>query len=187
MSDSADLKSSAPVEHNPAGLIGLLLVAVGVMALLGNLVDISLGRYLWPLWVITPGLLLMIPAVRMRPDHPEPLAFLAIPGAGLLTVGLLMLVMSITNYWQSFAYAWALIPIGVLWGVGYARRYMRDDNTQRGLHEAMRVMGWIFLAFTAFFELFIYHQPLGQWWPVVVILVGVYLVARNWQRSQVAG
>lgn len=186
MSDSADLKSSAPLERNPAGLIGLLLVAAGVMALLGNLVDISLGQYLWPLWVIAPGLLLMIPAARMQPDRPEPLAFLAIPGAGLLTVGLLMLLMNIFDYWQSFAYAWALIPIGVLWGAGYARRYTRDDNARRGLYEARRVMFWIFLAFAAFFELFIFHQPLGQWWPVVVILLGVYLVARNWQRSQKA-
>ena len=179
MTDKGNIQADPRPAPNPAAIIGFVLVAAGALALLANLMDVSFGRFLWPLWVISPGLLLLIPALRMQAGQPEPLAFLAIPGAAVLSVGGLLFLTNAFNYWQGWAYLWAPIPLSVLWGVSFAQRYQADEPTRRSLSEARRVMIWITLAFAAFFELLIYHQPLGHWWPVLVILLGVILVARN--------
>ncbi len=182
MTDKAHTKPSS-FRSDPENWLGLALIGIGALILLSNLVSIPFGRYLWPLWIITPGLLLLWPAARMRPGQREPLAVLAVPGAVILSVGLLLLVMNLFNYFEMWAYAWPLPLIGALWGVDYKNRFQEDAAGRQSRRQAMRAMFWIFLIFAIAFELLVFHPILGAWWPLLLVVLGLYLVARNWRAK----
>lgn len=82
-------------------LIGILLVGLGAMFLLGQLFNINLISYLWPFFVIVPGLLFFV-GMLLGGKQAGPLA---IPGSIVTMTGLLLLYQSITGHWESWAYA----------------------------------------------------------------------------------
>jgi hypothetical protein len=98
-------------------------------------------------------------------------------------VGLILLFQSITNHWESWAYAWSLIfPVGV--GLGmyiYGMRAEDEETRQRG-KGMLRTGAIIFVLLGVFFEtIFAAGGPLfGRiFWPVAIILLGVYLILRQ--------
>lgn len=100
---------------NPSALVfGLVLVGLGGLFLLGSLFGISILSFSWPLLILIPGVLMLTGmAVGGRGA-----AGLAVPGCILTTVGGILLVQNTFDYYESWAYAWALLPASV--GVGVA-------------------------------------------------------------------
>jgi len=87
-------------------IVGGVLVGLGGLLLLDNLFDLSVGRFLWPFFIITPGVLIFMAALSVEEGLGEALAMLS----GIITMtGLLLLYQSVTGHWASWAYAWALI------------------------------------------------------------------------------
>ena len=87
---------------------GLLLIALGAFFLLFQLFP-ALGAFvridqLWPLIVMAVGGGLLLLAVITRTPP------LAIPASIVGGIGLLLFFQNITGYWDSWAYAWTLIP-----------------------------------------------------------------------------
>jgi len=83
-------------------IAGIALVTVGVLVLLFGNVGIGL---LWPLFVLVPGLIMLGAAFIGHRRN----AALAVPGTIVTVVGLILLVMSLSGYWQAWSYAWAII------------------------------------------------------------------------------
>src|SRR4030042_4003625 len=90
---------------NANWVFGGILIAVGVLWLLAQLVGIRVGSYLWPLFIIVPGVVLFVLAMTMEGRAGEGLA---ITGGIVTMVGLLLFYQNATGHWTSWAYAWAL-------------------------------------------------------------------------------
>ena len=156
---------------------GIILVAAGILLLVGKLFGISLGSYLWPFYIIIPGVLLFVFALTTEGSGEG----LAITGSLVTMVGLVLLYQNTTNHWQSWAYAWALVaPTSIGLGqVVYGSLKSRENIVKSGLRLA-KVGGIIFLIAAVFFELVIGISGFGYFgWPLLLIGSGVLLLLRN--------
>jgi hypothetical protein len=160
---------------------GVVLVGIGLLFLFEQELGVDIGHFGWPLFVILPGLGMLI-AFALRP---RAAAGLAIPGCVVTTIGLILGVQNTFNLWATWAYAWALIPASV--GLG-----LRLQSEQLGQPKAMAVgtrmfEGFllVFVVFAIFFELILdlSHFASGMVrttiGPVLLVLAGIYLLMRR--------
>ncbi|OLC56631.1 MAG: hypothetical protein AUH85_05820 [Chloroflexi bacterium 13_1_40CM_4_68_4] len=132
------------MERQGGTVLGLILIAVGVVFLIGQFANIDVGHYGWPFLVIIPGVVLLIAGIDGGPLRAQgslplrPTAGLVIPGMIVTTTGLVLLYQNATDHWESWAYAWALVGPAAS-GVGVALMgVLRGSDTQirRGLNTA---------------------------------------------------
>lgn len=96
-------------------LIGVILVVLGVQALFFNVVMPVFGFEAWSVWrlwpvvLISTGLLFVIPAATAKSG--SGLALLFIPALPILATGLISLWASVFNWWDVWNWAW---PVEVL-------------------------------------------------------------------------
>ncbi|HET7727559.1 MAG TPA: hypothetical protein VFK54_09560 [Candidatus Limnocylindrales bacterium] len=141
-----------PAERLDRGplVAGVVLVVVGLAFLAGRFVTIELGVETWPLWIVVPGVAMLIGSLFI-PDRGG--VGLAIPGGIVTMVGLVLWVQSATDLYATWAYAWALVaPGGVGVGMflfGLFRGYR--DIVANGLRTILVAIG-LFLGFAFFFE-----------------------------------
>jgi len=165
--------------------VGIVLVVVGLFFLVMRLFNIDLSSYGWPLYVIIPGLtLLVVGFVSLGSGG-------TIPGGIITMTGLVLAYQNSTGDWASWSYAWALvIPFGV--GVGVLLQGLRDRDP-RQLKQARTLMFWGVLIFMIGFVLFesilnisgIDYGIFGRAaLPVLLIVIGVTLLARSFQRGR---
>jgi hypothetical protein len=101
-------------------LIGVTLIALGVLALAGNLlirangIGFLLGFRAWPIFVVGAGLLFCLPPFIFPKQRG--LSGLFMPGIPTLTTGMLLFVASVTGNWSIWAYLWPLEVISVAIG-----------------------------------------------------------------------
>jgi hypothetical protein len=134
-----------------AGLvIGIILVVVGAAFLVGRVVEVSLGPDAWPLWIIVPGVVMLVGSFAIPPRNG---LGLAIPGAIITMVGLILWVQETYDLYATWAYAWALVaPTGpglgmLLYGLARGDRELAGD----GLRTTLVGLG-LFFGFALFFE-----------------------------------
>ena len=164
--------------------VGIVLVVVGLFFLLIRLLDIDLSSYGWPLYVIIPGLtLLVVGFVSLGSGA-------LIPGGIVTVTGLIVAYQAVTNDWASWAYAWALVAPGGV-GLGIFLQGLRVRNTSL-IRQGRTLMFWavlIFLIGFVFFESVLNisghdYGKVGQAaLPVLLIIIGVTLLVRNFQRQ----
>jgi len=134
----------------PSILLGGLLVFIGAVLLLGQLVQIDVGHYGWPFFLIAPGVANLFVALMARGALGEGLAIL---GSIITVTGLILLYQNATDHFESWAYAWTLIFPGAV-GLGmilYGLVASRPGNVRAGT----RLVGIglvLFLLGVAFFE-----------------------------------
>ena len=160
--------------------VAAVLIVAGVVALVAQLVRVPLGKYMWPLSVILPGVVLVVVGIGLRTQASEPLTVL---GSLVTGVGLVLFLQNLTGLWASWAYAWALIAPGAV-GLGkLVYGTVRDEPAKaREGWEALRAGLWIFVIGFVFFELVLGISGFGlgrQHWPIAVIVLGVVLLVRN--------
>ena len=160
---------------------GLLLL--GLLLLVGRLLNIPLGGSLWPFIFIVPGVLLFMSSLSSDSGSAEGLSIF---GGILTSLGLLFLAQTITGLWATWAYAWALIaPTSIgLSQMIFGQHKGRDNIYQTGLRVA-KVGLWILLAGFIFFELIIGVSGFGlsnmglPVIPMVLIFAGVLILIRS--------
>lgn len=155
-----------------------LLIGAGALFLFANLANIFLFEFIWPVLLIGPGLLMLWPAYRMTAEKRQPLAFLAIPGAFFVGLGGLLLLTALSGHWQSWAYAWLLLPAALVAGIQYMKRFEPDSSVHRSGQRVIRALVMAFMGLAILFEAFLFPGN-EEWWPVLLIGLGVYLWARN--------
>jgi len=159
---------------------GAILIALGVLFLLGRVIDV--GSVAWPLFVLVPGLALLAWAFVGGRDA----SGLAVPGSIVSMVGLILFVQNLTNSFETWAYTWALVLAAV--GVGtWLHGVLGDDEARQrdGVRTATVGLA-LFAGFGAFFQFVIFGNLLGSWvgqwlFPLALIAAGVVLLLR--QRS----
>lgn len=155
--------------HHRSRLLGLLLLGIGVVLLVTQLFG-SAAHYLWPLFIIVPGAALVVVAMAAG----DTVTRLAIPGTTIAGVGLILFFQNLFNYYESWAYVWALIPFFVGVGMRLSSESAPDEESVSSRH----LMTWsltVFLVFAAVFELFIFDGGVFAariTVPLVLILVG---------------
>jgi hypothetical protein len=168
--------------------LGGLLVLLGIVVVLGQALDLELGRVGWPLLVITPGLAMLGLGLAAPGRLGEVLAMIG----GLVTVnGLVLGVQNATDRFDTWAYAWTLV---LLAGPGIGRwllgvvRGRRDLAAGGGRLIAAGLVAFGVLA--VFFEVVVgiggrgYGTPGGYGLAALLIAAGLVLLGR---RLMVAG
>jgi hypothetical protein len=166
--------------------LGIVLVVVGLFALLVVLSGVDLTQSGWPLFIIIPGLTLLV------------VGFISfggvatVPGGIVTTLGLVLAYANSTGDWPVWAYAWALvIPGGI--GFGLYLQALRDHD-----HAALRngrtllfISLMIFLIGFVVFESILgisgrdYFGNFGKAaLPALLIIVGAILLVRSIQASR---
>lgn len=162
--------------------VGAALLIIGGVFLVLNF----LGVALWPLFILGPGLALLAPAALLQPGQRPRAAYLAVPGAVMVALSALLFVQLLTGYWQSWAYAWPLLPIAAMVGLQYARRYEEGERILRNSNRVIKVLVWIMVAFALLFEL-IFFGRLGNWLPLLLMAGGAWLIWRSRRTGEKYG
>jgi len=162
-----------------------LLIGVGTVLLLAYLFNIDLMEVLWPGFVIAPGLLLMWPAYKSTAEEQSKLAFLAVPGAMIVTTGILLFAMNLTDHFEAWAYSWPILIAAIAGGVMYITRFDSNDRLQERAHKFIRVMFMTFIGLAFFFEIIVFENfnPLMS---LGLIALGSYLLVRERKISKPA-
>ena len=156
-----------------------MLVVVGLLFLVLRIGDLALGPDAWPVWLIAPGLAMLIGSLFIPPRGG---LGLAVPGAMLAIVGGILWVQQASGLYATWAYAWALVAPT---GPGLAMLLYGGVRGDRELaREGLRVtlIGIaLFLGFGLFFEgvVGISGRPianLDQVLPYAAIALGVLLI-----------
>ena len=169
-----DVRSSLPA---------VLVIAIGLVLLAANLFNFHLIEVLWPGFVVAPGLVLLWPAHSSTADRQSKLSFLAVPGAILVTIGLLLFTMNITNHFEAWAYSWTLLVAAAAAGLMYIKRFDKSSTIHERGRSLIRFMILLFMVLAVFFEIVIFEN-FNPLLPLALIGYGVYLLLRN---RQVAG
>lgn len=169
-------------------ILGGILIALGIFFMLGQLFGIRLGHYVWPFYIIAPGLLLFIFALSTDSDSGEALASV---GSVVTMTGLLLFYQNMADHFQSWAYGWALVaPTSI--GLGqmvYGLLKEREQTVRNGKRLATIGVA-IFLVGAIFFEFIIGISGFGIGrigrfiWPLLLIALGIFVILRNqWPGS----
>jgi hypothetical protein len=176
-----------PKQRQPdqiATIGGVILVGLGLLFLIQQSFGIDIGHFAWPLFVILPGLGMLI-AFALAPRSA---AGLAIPGCVVTTIGLILAAQNTFNQWQTWAYAWTLIPAAV--GLGL-RLQSEQLGQQRAMQVGTRMFEFSLLGFLVLFVFFEFILDLSHFaggslrntvGPAVLILAGIYLLMRRSSR-----
>jgi hypothetical protein len=180
MSDETVYKAQMKGQKAAPPRLALVLIGAGLFFLAANLFPFVLFNLLWPLFIIGPGLLMLWPAYKSTPEAPHSLRFLAIPGAFLVGLGLLLGLAQMSGHWESWAYSWILLPAAAIAGAMYMKRHEESSRIHEQGHRVLRALVISFMVLAVLFELFIF-TGMGQWWPLLMIGAGLYLLLK--QRS----
>jgi hypothetical protein len=153
--------------------IGLIIVAVGVVLLLGKLgVFGFFWDVFWPVFVLAPGLLLhALYFSRVLPSG------VLIPGGILVTNSIIFFLCTIFS-WNLMAYLWPGFIFAV--AVGLYEFYLFDKYSPRGTLVAaviLAVVSGVCFSMTILFTVGIYFIAF------VLIIVGAYMIfnkRRSW-------
>jgi hypothetical protein len=164
-------------------IFGLLLILAGAAFLVSNLTGFDIGRYGWPIFVIAPGLFLLILGLLIPSEAG---LGAAIPGGIIASVGLVLAFQDATDAYATWAYAWALVAPG---SVGatlmlFGLTHRRLDLLDAGLRTAAVGLG-LFIGFGLFFEDVIglaenhRNVALQDAFPFLAVAMGVVIVLLN--------
>ena len=155
---------------------GLVLILVGLCFLVIQIVPGLQVWFSWPLIIVGVGVLLLI--IGLLTSVPA----IAVPACIVGGIGGLLYWQNATDNWESWAYAWALIPGFV--GLGIVLSGLLGGEAR----QSMRAGGWLILIslvlFTVFGSFFGALGLVGAYWPVLLIALGLLVLVRPLFRSR---
>lgn len=163
------------VKNNRSSMIiGTLLLATGILALLGQIFGQGGRGLLWPVIIIGFGMAFFVGMLLGGRSFGP----LAVPGSIITGIGLILFIQNFFSIWETWSYTWALIVCFV--GIGlFIYGSWSDLPDLRGSGLKIAQVGLIlFLIFGILFEgVFAISgitQPVsGLLWPIVLIVLGL--------------
>lgn len=171
--------------HRGSLVGGVILVVLGLAFLVARVFRLELGVDAWPIWIVGPGLALLIAGLVVGGSGG---LGLVIPGSIIATIGSILWVQDATGLWATWAYAWALVAPGSV-GLGmFLYGITRSDRelTANGLRTLLVGLG-LFFGFALFFEGAIglsggRIQGADVVLPLVAVGIGVALLVLSFMR-----
>lgn len=177
--------------HDRGASFGMALIVLGGVVLLLRASGIDLIERIadagWPLFVILPGLALLVLAIAPAP--PRGVGF-AIAGSIVTSVGVLLWWQDANDRFDTWAYAWALIGPGAA-GLGmfvYGALTRTPELVRQGIR-LLAIAGALFLVGAWFFETLFQtgHAPFeldtDLWWPLGLMALGALVVVGAFFRG----
>lgn len=153
---------------------GVILVLLGGWFLAAQFVpgmDAWLNiEFTWPLIIIGVGLFLFVFGLLVG----EP--GMAVPACIVTGIGGLLYYQNATGDWASWSYAWTLIPGFV--GIGAIIAGLLGDNRSKSVRDGLNLLVISAVLFLIFGSFLGGLDLLGDYWPVLLILLGVWLLIR---------
>jgi len=149
---------------------GVILILLGLIFLASELFPQTFAFWDWPFIIIGLGGVFLIWAILAGTGG------LAVPGTILAGIGGILYYQSVTGDWESWSYIWALIPGFV--GLGVIISGIIDGNFKEAFTGGLTLLmisGVFFFAFGSAFGL---EHDLIQYWPVLLIVVGLIALVR---------
>lgn len=143
-----------------------VLIGAGVVLLALRFFDVR-GGFFWPFFIIAPGVILLAVATSTG-WHSRTLA----GAGGIITgTGVILLVQNLTNYYDSWAYAWTLLPVSAGLAL-YLVADASDNDAARAVRRQLVVWGVIaFVVLGTLFETLIFHDRLAEGGVIVPLLL----------------
>lgn len=162
--------------------IGLLLVLIGgfflAVQFLPDLGDWFWHIFDWPVYIIGAGVCLLVFGLVVG----EP--GMAVPACIVAGIGGILYYQNATGDWESWAYIWALIP--GFTGVGGMLSSLLGSGGRSGFRSSLTLVLIslvMFLVFGAFFG----ANPLGAYWPILLIALGVWMLIQPLFKKRIGG
>ena len=153
---------------------GLLLVGLGALFLVyqlsPSLRELFSLEFSWPLIVVGVGVFLLF--LGLVVGAPE----MAVPAAIVGGIGGLLYWQNATDNWESWAYAWTLIPGFV--GIGIILAGLLGGRLAKGLRDGLGLLIISLVGFAIFGSFLGGFDVLGPYWPLLLILAGVAILIR---------
>lgn len=170
-------------QQDPGRTIGaVILIALGLLFLFGQVFNFSLFGALWPLLILAPGAAFLYFAITGGKDK----AGLAVPGAIVGGTGAILMYQNLTGHWESWAYAWLLYPVFLGLALQFMGRRAGDQGTYNTGSGFVRYGGIAFIIAAALFELVIFGGGGflgGMALPLILIGLGGMMLLRGGTAS----
>jgi hypothetical protein len=155
---------------------GLILVLLGVWFLAVQLVPGLRAWFSWPWIIIGIGVLMLL--IGLLAGVPD----MAVPACIVGGIGGILCWQNTTDNWESWGYAWALIPGFV--GVGIVLSGLFGGKARQSLRDGGNLILISLILFIVFGALLGGPNLLGDYWPVLLILLGLWILIRPLFRSR---
>jgi len=181
--------ASTQTDHRRNPIIaGIVLIMIGAIAWAITAAGMDPSQWLggsgWTLFIFIPGVVLFVGGLLAQD---EPAVGLTIAGSIIMTIAAMLFAMDRTEHYEAWAYAWTLIPgaagIGVLIHGSQAgdRRKVRAGGRLILISLVMFAVGAFF--FETIFQTGTVPFGVDAFWPVVLVVVGVFVMALAFLRE----
>jgi hypothetical protein len=158
-------------------VIGVVLVLLGIFSLFGRYFVFFNMDTLWPFFVVAAGAVFFV--VMLLSDKSR--GGLAVPGSILVTIGLILYVMNLTDTWEAWSYCWALIVCASGIGIWINGQWSDQPELKKRGFATLRTGVILFIIFGVIMEFIFSLSGLTRWgslllWSILLALVGLYLL-----------
>ncbi len=164
-------------------VIGILLLLIGGWFLAAQfyprLNEIINLQYRWPLIVVGVGVFLFVLGLLARQPG------MSVPAVIVGGIGAELYYTNLTGNWGAWTYLWALIPGFV--GVGVLLSTLLGGEDRSGYREGLRLILISAVLFAVFFVIFSGQANLAKYWPVLIILAGLWVIVVAFTRRRSSG
>ena len=159
--------------------VGIMLILIGglflTMQLMPNFSDWFWSTFDWPFVIIGVGICLLI--FGLLAGAPG----MSSPASIVTGIGGILAYQNATGNWESWAYVWALIPGFV--GIGVMLSALLGEGGREGFRSGLTLVFISTILFLIFSSI-MGANPLGAWWPVFLIILGLWLLIQPLFRRQ---
>jgi hypothetical protein len=158
-------------------IIGIILLAVGgwflaaQFQLVPKITELINLQYEWPLIVVGVGILLFFIGLFTR--NPG----MSVPACIVGGIGGILYWTNSTGNWGGWTYLWTLIP-GFA-GVGIILSTLLGGEERRGYRDGLMLILISAIMFIAFYMLFSGQGYFVKYWPVLIILAGIWVIVQT--------
>ncbi len=163
-------------------VFGIILLLIGAWFLASQfnfvpgLNEIINVQYQWPLIVIGVGLFLFLIGLLTRSPG------MSVPACIVGGIGGILYWTNVTQRWGDWSYLWTLIPGFV--GVGSILATLIGGGNKRGYRDGLRLILISLILLVVFIMLFSGQGYFVKYWPILVILAGVWVIIQTIIRKK---
>ncbi len=163
-------------------IFGIIILLIGAwflaaqFNLLPGLNQIMNVQYQWPLIVIGVGVFLFLLGLLLRAPG------MSVPACIVGGIGGILYWSNATSSWGAWSYLWTLI-IGFV-GVGIILSTLLGGGERKGYIEGLRLILISVILFVIFVMLTSGQSYLLKYWPVLVVLAGIWIIIQTLFRRK---